>query len=140
MWRNNLQKLTGLWDMDITLQNGGCSISLEPVDWSVPKLHQVGAFWTYLTGYIPWRPSGFWRWALLYRPFNVWCKLGQKCLFRGSASMEVRWPQLLWILNLWQKSTGHAKFGHYRTPGSWVMSLVVQKTSNAHPPFLMDPE
>ena len=49
--------------------------------------------------------------------------------------MEVGWPQLLWILILWQKSAFHAKFGHYSTSGSLVMSLVVQKTSNTHPPL-----
>ena len=129
LWRNNLQKLNGLWDMDITLQNGGCSISLDPVDWSAQKVHQVGAFWTYFTGLLSSRykkcPLGevlvlisqqgpeilsslcfvmlcpylrghwtfggyfFTEWVLLHRHFNIWCHLGQKCLFRGLASMEV---------------------------------------------------
>ena len=34
-----------------SLQNGGCSISLDPVDWSAPKLHQVGNFRKYFTGF-----------------------------------------------------------------------------------------
>ena len=90
----------------------------------------------YLRGHSTFGGYFFTRWALLHRPFNIWRQLGQKCLFRGSASIEVGWPQLLWILNLWQKSAHHAKFGHYWTSGSWVMSSVLQKTSNAHPPFL----
>ena len=88
----------------------------------------------YLRGHWIFGGYFFTKWVLLHRPFKIWCQLGQKYLFRGLASMEVGWPQLLWILILWQKSAGHAKFGHYRTSGSWVMSSVVQKT--AHPPFL----
>ena len=62
-WKNNLQKFSGLWDMDITIQNRGCSISLDPVDWSAPKLHQVGNFRKYFTGftktfqYVIWCPT-----------------------------------------------------------------------------------
>ena len=89
----------------------------------------------YLRGHSTFGGYFFLRWVLLHRPFNIWWQLGQKCLFRGSASMEVGWPQLLCILNLWQKSAHHEKFGHYRTSASWVMSLVVQKTSNARPPL-----
>ena len=77
----------------------------------------------------------FSRWALLLRPFNIWW---QKCLFRGFASMEVRWPQLLWDLILihWQKSDHLAKFDHHsRSSGSWVMSSFVQKTSKARLTF-----
>ena len=101
------------------------------------SLHSV-MLCLYLRGHSTFGGYFFTRWALLHRPFNIWRQLGQKCLFRGSASIEVGWPQLLWILNLWQKSAVHAKFGHYRTSGSWVMSLVLQKTSNARPPFLFN--
>ena len=89
----------------------------------------------YLRGHWTFGGYFFTKRGLLHRPFNIWCQLGQKCLFTGSASIEVGWPQLLWILNLWQKSAVHAKFGHYRTSGSWVMSSVLQKTSNARSPF-----
>ena len=89
----------------------------------------------YLRGHSTFGGYFFTRWVLLHRPFNIWRQLGQKCLFRGSASIEVGWPQLLWILNLWQKSAVHAKFGHYRTSGSWVMSSALQKTSNARSPL-----
>ena len=90
----------------------------------------------YLRGHLTFGCYFFTRWVLLHRPFNIWRQLGQKCLSRGLASIEVGWPQLLWILNLWQKSAVHAKFGHYRMSGSWVMSSVLQKTSNARPPFI----
>ena len=102
--------------------------------WILSSLHFV-MLCPYLRGHSTFGGDSFRRWVLLHRPFNIWWQLGQKCLFRGLASMEVGWPQLLWILNLLQKSAGHTKFGHYSTSGSWVMSSVVQKTSNAHPPL-----
>ena len=88
----------------------------------------------YLRGHSTFRGFFFTRCAFLHRTFNIWCQLGQKCLLRGLTSMDVGWPQLLCILIFWQKSAGHAKFGHYRTSGSWVRSSVVQKT--VYPPFL----
>ena len=90
----------------------------------------------YLRGQSTFGGSLFIRWALLLRFINIWCQIFKKCLFRGLASMEVGWPQLLWDLIHWQKSTSHAKFDHYRTSGSWVMSSSVQKTSNAHSPLI----
>ena len=89
----------------------------------------------YLRGQSTFGGPCFTKWALLLKFINIWCQIFQKCLFRGLASMEVAWPQLFWDLIHWQKSTSHAKFDHYRTSGSWVMSSYVQKTSNARPPF-----
>ena len=52
LWKNNLKKLIGLWDIDKTFQNGGHSISQDPVDWLASK-HSEGlsAFWP------QWRPK-----------------------------------------------------------------------------------
>ena len=135
--------MNGLWDIDITLQNRGCSIYLDPVNWSAPKLHQVGTFWTYFTAISPYLRGQstfggyfFTRWALLHRPFNIWWQLGQKCLYRGSASMEVGLPQLLCFLIFDKKALVMQNLAIW-TSGSLVMSTVVQKTSNARPPLVV---
>ena len=65
--------------------------------------------------------------ALSYRPFGFWCDFCPKWPFWGLASMEVGWPQKSWDLIKWHKSASHAKFDHYRTSGSWVMSDLSRK-------------
>ena len=66
-------------------------LSSQQVPEVLSSLHFV-MLCPYLRGHLTFGGYFFTRWALLYRPFNIWCKLGQKCLFRGSVSMEVRWP------------------------------------------------
>ena len=65
--------------------------------------------------------------ALYHRPIGICCHFGLICPFWGLASMEVRWPQRLLDLIKWHKSASHAKFDHYRTSGSWVMSNLSRK-------------
>ena len=97
-------------------------------------LHFV-MFCLYLRG-----QSTFWGYfftfgALFYWPMEIWCQIGPKWPLSETASMEVRWTQLLWDLKNNYKSALHAKFDHYTTSGSWVMVQFVQKTSNAHSPL-----
>ena len=44
LWRNNLKKLIGLWEIDKTLWNGGRSITQDLVDWLASKFRQMGTF------------------------------------------------------------------------------------------------
>ena len=46
----------------------------------------------YLGGQFTFGGHFFTGWALLHRSINICCQFGQKCLFRGLASMEVKWP------------------------------------------------
>ena len=64
----------------------------------------------YLRGHSTFGGYFFTRWALLHRPFNIWWQLGQKCLFRGLASMEVGWPQSPETFKVCPRSVNMAKF------------------------------
>ena len=65
--------------------------------------------------------------ALHHRPIGICCHFVPKWPFWVLASMEVGWPQRLLDLIKWHKSASHAKFDHYRTSGSWVMSDLSRK-------------
>ena len=60
---------------------------------------------------------------------------GPNGLFLETASIEVMWPPILYSLQVHQKASHHAKFHQNQTSSSWVMSFVVQKTSDVKDKF-----